>query len=73
MTWPGKYDSTRGKRSRIHMLNKLISDHGGRIKYDVLKKHLEAQGYHFLIERLQAMGFTVVDGYVQGHVHSTRW
>ena len=68
MTWPGKYDSTRGKRSRIHMLNKLISDRGGRIKYDVLKKHLSDQGFHFLIERLETMGFTVVDGYV----HSTR-
>jgi len=68
MTWPEKYDSTRGKRSRIYMLNKLISDAGGRIKYEVLKKQLKARGYPHLHERLQAMGFTVVDGYVQGHV-----
>lgn len=48
------------------MVNKLIADHGGRIEYEALKKLLNAQGYHFLIEKLETMGFTVVDGCVQG-------
>ena len=64
--WPGRYDSTRGKQSRIRMLNKIISNHGGRIKYDVLKKNLKDRGYPHLIDRLEAMGFFVdVDGYVR--------
>lgn len=67
-SYPGKYDSLLGKRSRIYMLNKLISDAGGRIKYEVLKKQLKARGYPHLHERLEAMGFTVANGWVQGHV-----
>lgn len=68
-SYPGKYDSLRGKQSRIRMLNQLIKDHGGQIEYEVLEKYLRARGYHLLIERLETMGFTTIDGYVQGHVH----
>jgi hypothetical protein len=50
------------------MLNKIISHHGGRIKYDALKKNLKDRGYPHLHEKVEAMGFTIVDGYVQGHV-----
>ena len=64
--WPGRYDPTRGKQSRIRMLNKIISNHGGRIKYDALEKILRGRGYYHLTERLEIMGFFVdVDGCVR--------
>lgn len=68
-SWPGKYDTLRGKQTRKRMINKLIFDHGGKMKVETLEKYLKAQGYFFLIEKLEAMGlFVDVDGYV----HSTR-
>ena len=50
------------------MLNKIISNHRGRIKYDALEKNLKARGYYHLHEKLEAMGFDVRDGWVSGHV-----
>jgi len=65
-SWPGRYDSLRGKQTRVRMINKLISDRGGKMKYEALEKYLKAQGYFFLIEKLETMGFTVDDeGVVQ--------
>lgn len=71
MSYPGKWDSLRGKRSRTSMVNKLIKDAGGRIKIEDLEKYLRARGYHLLIGKLETMGFSIIDGYVQGqgHVH----
>ena len=68
MSYPGKWDSLRGKRSRIYMVNGLIEDAGGRIRLKDLKTKLTARGYPHLIEKLHTMGFTIIDGYVQGHV-----
>ena len=69
MSWPGKYDSLRGKNTRVRMINRFLNDHGGKMKVQALKKYLKSQGDHFLIEKLEAMNFHVdVDGYV----HSTR-
>jgi len=66
MSWPGKYDVHRGKSTRIKLMKEILANSGGRIKYDVLKKHLKVRGYPHLIEKLEAMGFTVDDaGYVQ--------
>jgi len=65
-SYPGKFDVYRGKSTRIRLINQILADSGGRIKYDVLKKQLKAQGYLHLIEKLEAMDFTVDDeGYVQ--------
>lgn len=48
------------------MLRKIIADNGGRIKYDILKNRLKAQGYPHLIERLETMGFAIdAEGYVR--------
>ena len=49
------------------MLSEIIADNGGRMKHDVLKGRLKALGYPHLIERLEAMGFTVDD---EGYVHA---
>ena len=68
MSYPGKWDSLRGKRSRTYMVHRLIKDEGGRIKLADLRKKLTARGYPHLHEKVEAMGFTIVDGYVQGHV-----
>ena len=54
------------------MLKKVLTDHGGRIKYDILKERLQALGYPHLIEKLEAMGFFVDnEGYVREGSKST--
>ena len=72
MSWPGRYNSTRGKQTRIRMLRKILVDSGGRIKFDILKNRLTVQGYPHLIEKLEAMGFFVDnEGYVREGFNST--
>ena len=50
------------------MLKEILADKGGKIKYSELKRILVVRGYPHLIERLEAMGFTVDnEGYVHAH------
>lgn len=54
------------------MIREILDDNGGRIKYNILKERLKAQGYPHLIERLEAMGFFVdKEGYVREGSNST--
>ena len=72
MAWPARYNSTRGKQTRIRMLKEILADKGGKIKYGDLKRILTIRGYPHLIERLEAMGFTVdAEGNVREGSNST--